>query len=352
MDILEFLEKKKPLIDSLIRKYIPENPDEASINWMLGEPRYEYDGEAIRKALADPVWEFLNRGGKRWRPVLFLLIAEALRGDVEKIKDFAILPELAHNGSIIIDDIEDQGEMRRGKPCSHKIFGLDVAINTGNFLYFLPMLVFIKNPSLPKESLLKAYEAFAQEMINIHIGQATDIHWHKGGKEDISEDEYLQMCAYKTGCLSRMAGRIAVILSGGDKEKEDKIGKFSENLGIAFQIQDDILSASGDEFSKRKGFGDDITEGKRSILVIHTLKNATPEDKSRLIEILDMHTKDEALITEALQLLKKYNSIEYGRSISKKLVEDAWAEIDPILEESEAKSTLNDFVKFAIERQI
>ena len=352
MDILDYLQKRAELIDSAIRKYIPEKADAPFAEWAFGKAQFSYDMDAINEALNRPVWDLLGRGGKRWRPALFLLITEALGGKPEKVLDFAIVPELAHNGSLMVDDVEDSGEMRRGKPCIHKIFGLDIAINAGNFMYFIPYLVFIKNrDKFDPKTLLRAYEAFSQEMINIHTGQAMDIWWHKG-KDQITEDQYCQMCANKTGTLARLAARLAVILSGGSVEQEKKLGKMAEAIGVAFQIQDDILSASGEKFAEKKGFGDDVTEGKRTLLVIHTLKKASKEDRTRLVEILNMHTRDRKLIKEALDILRKYGSVEYAKNFANNLVQRAWKEADPLLPESEAKGKMKEFTDFLVNREI
>jgi geranylgeranyl diphosphate synthase type 3/geranylgeranyl diphosphate synthase type I len=227
----------------------------------------------------------------------------------------------------MVDDIEDMSEMRRGKPCTHKIYGIDVAINAGNMMYFLPFLAFIKNKDrFDKDVMLRAYEAFSQEMVNIHLGQGMDIWWHKGNDDDLTEDKYLQMCAYKTGTLARLSAKLAVILSGGNREQAKKIGRMAEAIGVGFQIQDDILSASSEEFMKKKGFGDDIIEGKRTLIVIHALKNLDEADAKRLKEILNMHTNDKKLIQEALDLLKKKGSVDYAKGFAIRMVKEAWEE--------------------------
>lgn len=354
--ILKYIEKLRPEIDRIIEKYLPQKATKEWLEFTFGKPQYAYNLKSAQEALLNPSWEFINRGGKRWRPILFLLIAEALGGNVEKIKDFLVIPELVHEGSIIIDDIEDQGELRRGKPCLHLIFGQDVAINVGNFLYFLPLLVLTKNKKkLRKEVLIKVYEIFIQEMINLHFGQATDIFWHKGKEREISEEEYLQMCAFKTGCLSRMAAKMAVILSGKSEKLAQKIGNLAEAIGIAFQIQDDILDLTlkGKEREKfGKSFGNDIKEGKRTLIVIHTLKKASKNDKKRLIEILNKHTDDLKEKKEALRIIQKYKGIEYAKKIARKMVRNAWREVDSLLPQSEAKKRLREFVNFLVERKI
>ncbi|MBU4480894.1 polyprenyl synthetase family protein [Patescibacteria group bacterium] len=353
-EIINYLEGLKPEIDKIIEKYLPKKITKKWLNFTFGKSGYAFNLEAAQESLAKPIWEFLSRGGKRWRPALFLLITEAIGGDVKKVKDFVVIPELIHNGTIIIDDIMDQGETRRGKPCLHKIFGVDVALNAGNFLYFLSLLALIKTKKkFEPEILIRAYETYIQEMLNLSLGQGTDIYWHKGFGEKIDEKEYLQMCVFKTGCLSRLAAKLAVILSGGNDELAEKLGSMAEAIGVAFQIQDDILDLSliGKERKKfGKSYGNDIKEGKRTLLVIHALKMAGQKDKKRLIEILNNHTDDAAEIKEAIGLIKKYDSIEYAGRISKKIVSDAWQDADKLLPESKAKKRLRGFVNYLIER--
>lgn len=351
-DIISFMNEQKKVIDSRMREHLPEKLSKDYLDKILGETRYEYDLDSINRSLTDPVWNLLNRGGKRWRPILFLLITEALGGDVEKVKDFAVLPEVVHNGTLMIDDVEDLSELRRGKPCTHNIYGTDVAINTGNFMYFIPLSILINNKDFDSEALLRVYNIYAREMIAISVGQGLDIWWHKGEKDGVTEKQYLQMCSCKTGTLARMAAKLAVALSGGSVEQEEKMGRFAESIGIAFQIQDDVLSASGDKFQEKKGYGDDVTEGKRTLMVIHTLKKADEADRKRLMDILNMHTRNRDLIKEAIDILHKYESVEYAKKVARSLVSDAWKEVDTILKESDAKKKLKDFADFLIERDI
>ena len=352
--IVDYLKKLKPEIDKIIEKYLPKKVTKEWLEFTFGRPRYSFDLRAAQGAIVDPVWEFLTRGGKRWRPILFLLITEAIGGDINKVKDFVIIPELIHNGTIIVDDIEDQSEVRRGKPCLHRIFGVDIALNVGNFLYTLPLLALIKNRDKFKpEVLVKAYEVYIQEMTNLGFGQATDIYWHQGKVKEINEEQYLQMCAFKTGCLSRMAAKLAVVLSGGSEKVAEKVGQIAEAMGIAFQIQDDILNLTGKEFAKRKGgLGEDITEGKRSLIVIHTLKKANKRDRKRLLEILKLHTTDQKLRKEAIEIIKKYGSIEYAKEKARTLIKQAWRETEKLLPSSPAKSRLKEFINYLVERKI
>ncbi len=356
MDIEKFLEEKAPLIDKAIEKYIPREFSKKSILFKVDPPKYSYNLQTLNKAIAKPVWEILDRGGKRWRPALFLLICEALGKDSEDCLDFAVIPEVIHNGTLIIDDIEDSSELRRGKPCTYKIYGVDIAVNAGNAMYYLPLLPLMeKKILLPAEIVRDIYEVYVQEMINLSMGQAMDIAWHRGiaNADEIGEEDYLQMCAYKTGTLARMAAKIAAVIAGANKELVEKLGHFAESIGIAFQMQDDVLDLTGKEFAKKKGgVGQDITEGKRTLMVIHTLKNATRADKKRLVQILNMHTSNQTLRDEAIALMQKYNAIEHVKHTATRRVEESWKEVDRLLPTPQAKEKLKTFAEFLIKRTI
>jgi geranylgeranyl diphosphate synthase type I len=356
VDVERFLEEKAPLIDKAIEKYIPRKFSEKSILFKVNPPLYSSNLEALNKGIAEPIWEILDRGGKRWRPALFLLICEALGKNSEDCLDFAIIPEIVHNGTLIVDDLEDSSELRRGKPCTYRIFGVDIAVNAGNAMYYLPLLPLMeKKAELPAETLRDIYEVYVQEMINLSLGQAMDITWHRGiaNADDLNEENYLQMCAYKTGTLARMAAKISAVLAGANKELVEKLGRFAESIGVAFQMQDDILDLTGKEFAKKKGgVGQDITEGKRTLMVIHTLKNANSADKKRLIQILNMHTSDQALRDEAIALMQKYHAIEHVKRTAARIVEESWKEVEKLLPSSEAKEKLKAFAEFLIKRTI
>ncbi|MCD6538022.1 polyprenyl synthetase family protein [Candidatus Bathyarchaeota archaeon] len=354
--ITDFLEQKAKIIDATIEKYLPRKIDVDALIFRISPPRYRLDLEALNRAVAEPFWEFLDRGGKRWRPALFLLLCEALGVKSDEALDFAVIPEIIHNGTLIADDVEDQSDLRRGKPCTYRLYGLDIAVNLATLMFFLPMLSLISERNrLSPEKANRLYETYIEEMVNISLGQAIDIAWHRGlvPPQEITEEEYFQMCAYKTGTLARMAAKMACILAGADEEATEKIGRFAESIGIAFQIRDDILDLTGREFARGKGgLGKDITEGKLTLMVIHTLQNANRSDRDRLIEILKAHTDDEDLRMEAISIIKKYGSIEYAEKIAAKIIGESWREVDRILPPSDAKEKLESLVKYLIERKI
>jgi geranylgeranyl pyrophosphate synthase len=356
LEIEALLDEKAPLINKTIEKYVPRIFSKNAVLFRISPPNYSYNLEALNRAVADPIWEFLDRGGKRWRPTLFLIICEALGEDPEEFVDFAIIPEVIHNGTLMVDDIEDASEYRRGKPCTHRIYGLDIAINAGNAMYYLPLLPLLENrKKLSAQMVRRIFEVYTREMINLSLGQAMDIAWHRGlaNADKISEKDYLQMCAYKTGTLARMSAKLASVLSGADDDLTEKLGRYAESVGVGFQIQDDVLDLTSDEFAVKKGGrGQDITEGKRSLPVIHTLRVAGAEDKRRLTEILNQHTSNQKLRDEAIALMRKYGSIEYAKKQAKAMVKKCWNHVELLLPESEGKEKLKAFAVFLIERKI
>ncbi|OGJ21289.1 hypothetical protein A3K73_05550 [Candidatus Pacearchaeota archaeon RBG_13_36_9] len=340
----EYLKSKAEFVNTKLESFLPKSIDET---WVKDNFPY-YKGDAgIMNELMKPIWDLLERGGKRWRPVLMMLCCDVVGGG-SKIEELIPVVEIIHNGTLMVDDVEDSSDIRRGKPCIHKIFGEDVAINTGNMMYYLPYLI-IKKIDLDKKTKLAVYDLINEEMLKLSIGQGMDIYWHSGG-ENISEQLYLQMCAFKTGTLARMSAKLGALLGNANKKQVKALGKFAETIGIAFQIQDDILNVTNKEWGKE--FGEDITEGKRSLMAIRVLEKGNEEDRKRLLEILSMKTKDERLINEAIGLMKRYDTINYAKKKAEKLVEDAWRNLDSCILPSDSKIKLKMFADFLVNREI
>lgn len=350
MDILQFLASNSKKIDAEMEKLLPKKLSTEWAESVIGKPQTTYDAKTLTDAISKPFWELVTRGGKRWRPNLTLLCYEVFNKNQDEILSFSVFSEFLHVGSLIIDDVEDSAPLRRGKPAIHKIFGEDIAINAGNTLYFIPLSA-ICNSSLSPEKKTQIYDLYYQTMAKLHLGQAMDIYWHRGKKANITEDEYLQMCFLKTGALAEFSAKLGAILADASQEQIEKLGNFAATVGVAFQIQDDILN-----LFPQKGWGketgDDIIEGKRSILVINTLQNAKPVDRKKLLKILDAKSKTKKMIKQAISIIAKYNSKDYAASKAKQVVESAWQEIVPLLPENDAKQHLRAFADFLIERKI
>jgi geranylgeranyl pyrophosphate synthase len=354
MGIGKYLQEKKVLVDREIEKQFPRKITKQWLEHALGKAAYAYDAETISRSMAEPIWDLLDRGGKRWRPALCLLCCAAVGGKEENAMPFTPVVELVHSGTLLCDDVEDDSQKRRGKPCTHRLYGTDIAVNDGCALYFIPLVLLYRNrQKLGEGKINEIYDLYAEEMLRVSVGQATDILWHKGLKSEITEQQYLQMVVNKTGVLARFAAKLGAILGNGSKEQIAALGRFGESLGMGFQIQDDILELTGKEFKKGKGSaGGDIHEGKRTLLVIKTLEKASPSDKKRLLEILDSHPTDEKTIREAISIIERYGAIDYAREKACSVVEKAWLQIDALLPESNAKKLLRELAEFAVKRKI
>jgi len=351
VDIKQFLEGQKGEIDAKIEEFIPKKLTKASLEKICGKPRYAYDVETASKAVNEPVWDLLSRGGKRWRPSLFLLANEAFGGDSKAIFDFVVIPEVVHNGTLMVDDCEDDSELRRGKPCIHKIYGVDVAVNAGNAMYFLPLLSLMKAKGKFSDSiLLKAYEIYSQEMINLSYGQGMDIWWHKGNKHDVGEQEYLQMCAYKTGTLARMSAKLGALFANASEKEVDAIGKFAESIGVAFQIQDDILGIFGDEKQTGKSSGSDFKQNKQNILIFWAQKHANYKQKKIISRALGNEHITKSQLEEMRKIIKETKSLEYANTLAQTLVGQAKAAIEKSDLVQPAKSFLNDIANYIVSR--
>lgn len=351
--IERILKRNRRYVDRAIEKYVPKHASKKSMIAACGKPRYAYAVETADRSVHDPIWELLSRGGKRWRPTLFLLVAEAFGSKPSKLYDLTVVPEVAHNGTLMVDDVEDDSDLRRGKPCIHRMYGVDVAVNAGTAMYFLPLLVFkrMKN-RFPKDRMLKAYEIYAQEMINISYGQGFDIWWHRGHASLVTENEYLQMCAFKTGTLARMSAKLGALFAGATDNEIELAGAFAESIGIAFQIQDDLLNLSAQQSKYGKEIGGDISEGKRTLIVIHALKHASSKDRKRLLFILNARTKDQERVREAIAIMERTRSMEYAKAFSHRLVRNAWKRFSRVLKKSDAKEALKEFAWYLIEREL
>ncbi|MEF8831495.1 MAG: polyprenyl synthetase family protein [Halobacteriales archaeon] len=350
----EVLDEWKPIVDDAIEDIVPREMSETYLREYFGPARYQYDLEAIQRTISDPIWDLLDRGGKRWRPVVFLLLVEGFGEDPTDYLEYATIPELLHTGTIIVDDIEDDAKMRRGEPALHHVYGTDIALNAGNALYFVPLKIITHDPgNLDDATRLRAHDMLMYELNRTHLGQGVDICWHDDPTREVTEAEYLEMSACKTGCLARIVARLAAIVTGQDRETEQAVARYAERMSIAFQIGDDILDVENSldragEFGK--AFGNDVREGKKTLMVINALDTADPEDATRLLEILDARDNTDEEIREAIDLIVETDSLEYARKRALDLAAEARDHLAEVDLEPEPAEQLAEFTRFVIER--
>lgn len=345
----------RPAIDEAIEEVIPRTIDEEHLSSFFGSPTYEYDPASIQQALSDPIWNLLDRGGKRWRAVLFLVFVEAFGEDPAEYLPYATIPEILHNGTIIVDDVEDEASMRRGEPALHRMYGEDVVLNAGNAMYFIPLKIITQNPcDLSPETRLRAYEMLMYELNRTHLGQGMDICWHNESEVRATEQQYLEMSACKTGCLGRIVARLAAIVTEQPPEVEEEVASYAEKVSVAFQIGDDILDIEhslGEAGEFGKEFGNDVREGKQTLMVIHAVKTAEPDRAARLKEILAAETNSDEEILEAIEIIQATDSIEFAREVALDLAAEARGHIEPLDLRSASKTDLLDFTEFVVQRE-
>lgn len=225
---------------------------------------------------------------------------------------------MLHTSSLLIDDVQDDSILRRGVPVAHNIFGTAQAINSANYVYFLAMDELRK---LEKRD--EAMEIFISELLNLHRGQGMDLYW-RDTLTCPNEDDYLQMVQNKTGGLFRLAVKLMQIESP-ERARIDCV-PLVNLMGLIFQICDDYLNLRSDIYTQNKGLCEDLTEGKFSFPVIHSIR-ADPSNL-QLINILKQKTKDEEVKKYAVNYMEGTGSFEYSRKVVRELRTKALAIID------------------------
>ncbi len=339
-------------IDPTINEFLKQI-DSKGIEKLIGTSKYRTASTATDSGIAEPANYLMNMGGNRHRPVLMLTLIEALGGDRARFLPFSVIPEMIHNATLVHDDIEDNSLMRRDKEAVHVKFGLPLANNLGDFMYYFPIEAVLEKNHLPPEKEIEIVRIYRKNMLRATVGQSFDLAWSEGRVNafEISESEYLRMVELKSGALLRMAAEMAGALSNANQETIAILGRACMATGVAFQIIDDIenLKPSGIA-SKKGGIGEDITGGKITVMVIHALKVANDADKERLLAILKEHTKDSTKINEAIAIMDKYGSFAYSRALTEQIADDAWDELDKALPPSIAKERIRTMVRILLHR--
>src|SRR5580698_1341020 len=237
-----------------------------------------------RRYLYDLAADYPRRGGRAFRPSLCIATARAFGTPLELALRTAVSIEMIHNAMLIHDDIEDESEQRRGKPTMHVAEGVPIAINVGDMLSLLSMRPLLDNRAFlgPEISLriLEETERMARESAE---GQAFELGWRRDNVTDVGEADYLLMVLKKTCWLATIhPSRVGALIGARGGMDLDRCIRFGFFLGAAFQIQDDLLNLEGDATAYGKELGGDIREGKRTLMLIHLLAQATEAERWRL----------------------------------------------------------------------
>ncbi|MBT9557180.1 MAG: polyprenyl synthetase family protein [Myxococcales bacterium] len=267
------------------------------------------------------LWYQIDSGGKRLRPLIAILGAEALGGDPSLAVNAAAGIELLHNATLIHDDFQDGDTVRRGAPTVWKAFGWEQSINAGDGLYFVGMEL-IARSALPGDRVARLCERAANRLAQVVRGQVDEFRLKERflagsgavgvSQRPITESEYLHVIRGKTAGLFSLPLETAALVAGVSDAERGLLAMAGETLGLLFQIQDDLLDLIGQK--GRDKVGTDIAEGKPSLPVVRALETARPADAARLLEIVRKPRVDttDAEISEAIGILESCGAIAYG----------------------------------------
>lgn len=228
-------------------------------------------------SLYEPIRYVLSMGGKRIRPVLMLLSYNLFKEDPETILMPACALETYHNYTLLHDDLMDNADLRRGHETVHKKWNANTAILSGDSML---VLAYQRMQQCSSDKMSEVLALFTETALEIGEGQEYDMAFEH--RDDVSEEEYIEMIRLKTSVLLACALKIGAILAGASKEDADNLYRFGEQIGLAFQLQDDFLDVYGDTRVFGKAIGGDITSNKKTFMLINALNHANEEQRRQL----------------------------------------------------------------------
>ena len=299
--------------------------------------------------LYDPLYHYSENAGKRHRPLICFAACLAVGGDPNRATTAAAAIEHFHSAALIHDDIADEAELRRGEPCLHLTEGIGLAINMGDLALSLVNGTVINDPLLSDAVKVRVVSELIEMTRRTIEGQALDIGWARDGRYDITPEDYLVMATHKTAHYSGAVPlAVGAIVGGGTEQQIEALRSYGLDTGLAFQIQDDLLNLIGSEESTKKDFRSDITEGKRTLMVVHALQNSPKRE--RLIEILSSKEKDSAVLAEAVDIMVESGSIEYARTYAENLTSIAKNRLVDLVEPSDSLKLLISMADWFVNR--
>lgn len=302
----------------------------------------------LPKGLYEPVNYIMNLGGKRMRPILVLMGCEMFDGNKEDALPAAFSVELFHNFSLLHDDIMDEAPLRRGQPAVHIKYDESTAILSGDVMMNWAIEFMMK---CPEDKQLKLINVFNKGAIEVCEGQMSDMSFEK--MTTVNVDQYMQMIAQKTGALLGISIQLGAIIGGANDREAEYLREFGRNIGIAFQIQDDILDTFGDPGKFGKKVGGDIAQNKKTLLLIKAQELANAQQKSELNSWLEKNDpKQESQKIEAVT--KLYEAIkvrEFAEGLKSDYLEAAYQNLEKVNLENIKKQPISDFAKFLMTRE-
>lgn len=296
--------------------------------------------------LYDPFRYLLSIGGKRIRPILTLLGAELFGMPKEQAISQALSVEVFHNFTLVHDDIMDKAPLRRNMPTVHEKWNNNVAVLSGDVMLIKAYQILCKaDPILLPEIL----ELFNNTAIEVCEGQQLDMDFEV--REDVSIAEYIEMIRLKTSVLLGAALNLGAIVAGASKEDKKHLFSFGQNIGIAFQIQDDILDLYADPEKFGKQVGGDVISNKKTILHLTAVSNSTKEQRE-ILKQLQLETNIELKINRTRQLFDQLKAKEQCQERMDAYYKQAKLDLDKISTSNESKENLLQLASYLMDRDI
>jgi geranylgeranyl diphosphate synthase type II len=303
-----------------------------------------YNNEAEK--LVDPVKYILSIGGKRFRPVLSLMACNLFSDKIDE----AIIPatglEVFHNFTLVHDDIMDQAPVRRNFPTVHSKWNINQAVLSGDVMAFIANDCFLQ---APPRCMVKVFMIFNKAAIEVCVGQQLDIDFEKA--VIVSEDEYLRMIELKTAVLLAASVKIGAIIGGADDKNSELLYEFGRNLGLAFQIQDDLLDIYGDSKVFGKIPGGDIIANKKTFLLVKALEIASGEQHKQLQELFALKEFDPVIkVKKVIDLYDQLNIKVITENLAHDYINTSFSMLEKIGVDKERKTELTQLASSLIGR--
>lgn len=304
-------------------------------------PKITYPSQPAN--LYDPIKYIMSLGGKRIRPVMVLMATELFTDEVVKALDVALAIETFHNFTLVHDDIMDNAPLRRGKQTVHEKWGVNNAILSGDVM----MVESNKHLSKVDISVLKqVLDTFNATAQGVCEGQQYDMEFET--RDDVAIAEYIEMIRLKTAVLLGGAMKLGAIVGGADAENAELLYQFGENLGVAFQLQDDILDVYGDPEKFGKQVGGDIISNKKTFLHLTAKALIKPTEMDIL---LGDHRDADAKVSAVTALYNSYSIKEQATTEMKTYLDKAYAALDHLKVAEDRKNELRELTKQIMERE-
>lgn len=298
-------------------------------------------------SLYEPIRYVLSLGGKRIRPMLMLMTYAMYKDDVESILPQAIGLETYHNYTLLHDDLMDNADVRRGMPTVHKKWNANTAILSGDSML---VLAYQRMQQCPADKLPAVLDVFTETALEIGEGQEFDMQFET--RDDVREEEYIEMIRLKTSVLLACATKIGALMADAPKEDVENMYRFGERMGLAFQLQDDFLDVYGDPKVFGKAIGGDITSNKKTYMLINALNLAEGEDKAELEKWIA--AKDFDREEKVAAVTNIYNKVGVDRMAKAKMEEyyaQAIEALNKVAVSEEKKQALRDYAAKMMKRE-